>query len=346
MQLRGGSSKGVYFDADDLPGDIQARDQVLLDAMGRDKRQIDGLGGGNPLTSKVGIVSYSKDPQTDIDYLFAQIVVGEERVDVSPNCGNILAGAGAFAIETGMIKTQDPKTVICVNMVNSGNRCELIMQTPGGKLEYDGDVQIDGVPGTAAPVVCNYLDLAGSACGSLLPTGNTIDTINGVPVTCIDNGMPVVVLPANALAKSGYESIEELNNDLVFREKLEAIRLQAGSIMNLDDVTHKVIPKMSLIAPPKAGGHVCTRTFIPHVCHSAIGVLGAVSVATACVLSDSVAQGIAKIPDGDVKQMSVEHPSGEFSIELAFDTKGSVTKAGVMRTTRLLSKGHLYVRNV
>lgn len=346
MQLRGGSSKGVYFKATDLPQDEATRNQWLLSAMGRDARQIDGLGGANPLTSKVAIVSLSERDDADVDYLFVQVVVGEDRVDTTPNCGNILAGVGAFAVESGLIQPQGDTTTLRIYMVNSSNLCEQIIQTPNGRVEYQGDAQIDGVPGTAAPVICNYLDVAGSACGVLLPTGNHKDVINGVGVTCIDNGMPVVVINAADLGKTGYESCEELSADEDFRARLEAIRLQAGSMMNLGDVTKKVVPKMTLISPPRAGGSVCTRTFIPHVCHAAIGVLGAVSVATACILKGSVAQGVATIPPGQQKVMSVEHPSGEFSVDLTLDERGEVVKAGLLRTTRLLSKGELFIQEI
>ncbi len=346
MQIRGGSSKGLYFKAGDLPADTYARDQVLLDAVGRDARQIDGLGGANPLTSKVGIVSLSEREDADLDYLFVQVVVGENRVDSSPNCGNILAGVGAFAIESGLLTAQGDTSTFQIYMVNSGSLCEQIIETPDGRVEYQGDVRIDGVPGTAAAVICNYLDVAGSACGSLLPTGNHRDVINDVPVTCIDNGMPVVVIKASDMGKTGYESCEELSADEDFRARLEAIRLQAGKLMNLGDVTSKVVPKMSLISPPRAGGHVCTRTFIPHVCHAAIGVLGAVSVATACILQDSVASDVASVPAGSNKKMSVEHPSGEFSVELTLDNQGNVIKSGLLRTARLLSKGELYIPEI
>ncbi|MEX2354084.1 MAG: PrpF domain-containing protein, partial [Gammaproteobacteria bacterium] len=268
------------------------------------------------------------------------------RVDVTPNCGNILAGVGPFAIETGMVKARQDKTVVRIYMENSGNRCELEVQTPGGQVEYQGDARIDGVPGTAAPVLCNYRDLAGSACGALLPTGNIIDIVDDVEVTCVDNGMPVVVLRARDFGISGYESSDELNANADLKQKLESIRLKLGPIMNLGDVKDKVVPKMSLIAPPRQGGHVATRTFIPHVCHSSIGVLGAVSVATACIMPDSVAEGIAVIPEGKIKNISVEHPSGEFSISL--DVGGTskspeVLKAGLLRTARLLSKGVAYI---
>jgi len=347
MQFRGGSSKGLYFLASDLPKDESLRDRVLLAIMGGgDARQIDGLGGAHPLTSKIAIVSKSDRADIDIDYLFVQAVVGEDRVDVTPNCGNILAGTGPFAIESGMIKATGNETMVRVYMINSGNRCELLIKSPGGRVEYQGDARIDGVPGTAAPVICNYMDLAGSACGSLLPTGNIIDVVEGVEVSCVDNGMPVVVLRAEDFGISGYESCDEMNANMGLKARLEAIRLKLGPLMNLGDVKDKVVPKLSLIAPPVQGGHVCTRTFIPHVCHSSIGVLGAVSVATACIMPGSVAEGIASIPEGGRKNISVEHPSGEFSVSL--DMGGTpqapeVLKAGLLRTARLLSMGVAYV---
>jgi 4-oxalomesaconate tautomerase len=343
MQFRGGSSKGIYFLASDLPDNPALRDRVLLSVMGGgDPRQIDGLGGAHPLTSKIGIVSPSDRDNIDVDYLFVQAVVGEDRVDTTPNCGNILAGIGPFAIESGLVKANAAETPVRVYMVNSGNRCELIVKTHGGKVEYQGDASIDGVPGTAAALICNYMDLAGSACGSLLPTGNVIDTVNGIQVTCIDNGMPVVVLRASDFNISAYESADELNNNEELKIALEILRLKLGPL----DVTRKVVPKMSLIASPRENGNVCSRTFIPHVCHTAIGVLGAVSVATACILPGSVAEGIATIPEGNHKELSVEHPSGKFSVSLELDNSDGtprVLKAGLLRTARLLSKGVTYI---
>ena len=344
--MRGGSSKGLYFRAEDLPSDPAVRDRVLVAAMGSDARQIDGAGGAHPLTSKVAIVSRSASADADVDYLFVQVVVGEGRVDTTPNCGNMLAGVGPFAIETGLVPADDGETAVRVRMVNSGNLCELLVQTPDGVVTYDGDAQIDGVPGTSAPIVCNYLDVAGSATGSLLPTGQVLDVVDGIEITCIDNGMPVVVLRAQDLGISGYETRDELDANEALKAKLESIRLQIGPRMNLGDVTRKVVPKMSLIAPPRAGGHVCTRTFIPHDCHAAIGVLGAVSVATACIMPGSVAEGIATVPAGRIKQMSVEHPSGEFSVTLEVggtpeDPK--VQKAGLLRTARLIMRGEVLV---
>ena len=344
--MRGGSSKGLYFRQEDLPADEALRDRVLVAALGVDARQIDGAGGAHPLTSKVAIVSRSTSSDADVDYLFVQVVVGEGRVDTTPNCGNMLAGVGPFAIETGIVPARDDVTPVRVRMLNSDNLCELLVETPGSRVNYDGDAHIDGVPGTAAPIVCNYLDVAGSATGSLLPTGRVRDVVRGIEVTCIDNGMPVVVMRASDFGITGYETPKELDANKELKAKIEAVRLEIGPRMNLGDVATKVVPKMSLIAPARAGGHVCTRTFIPHDCHAAIGVLGAVSVATACILPGSVAEGIATVPSGKVKQMSVEHPTGEFSVTL--DVAGTperpvVEKAGLLRTARLIFRGEVLV---
>jgi 4-oxalomesaconate tautomerase len=314
--------------------------------MGSDSRQIDGVGGAHPLTSKVAIVSRSKESDTDVDYLFAQVVVGEGRVDTTPNCGNMLAAVGPFAIEKKLVPVTGESTTVRVRMLNTGNLCELIVQTPGGRVSYEGDARIDGVPGTSAPIVCNYLDVAGSVCGSLLPTGNLIDVVDGIEVSCVDNGMPVVVLRAADLGITGYESREALDANAELKARLESIRLQIGPKMQLGDVTSKVVPKMSLISRAQGGGHVNTRTFIPHDCHAAIGVLGAVSVATVCIIPGTVAEGIAIVPAGSSKQMSVEHPSGEFSVTLEVGgtaERPEVLKAGLLRTARLIMKGEVLV---
>lgn len=344
--MRGGSSKGLFFKASDLPDNDVDRDRILVAAMGVDSRQIDAVGGAHPLTSKVAIVRPSEEDAADIDYLFAQVVVGEGRVDTTPNCGNMLAAVGPFAVEAGLVKASHTETSIRVRMLNTGNLCELIVQTPGGQVNYEGDATVDGVPGTAAPIICNYLDVAGSVCGSLLPTGNPIDVVDGIEVTCIDNGMPVVVLRADDLGIAGSESPSDLDANTELKQRLESIRLQIGPKMQLGDVSGKVVPKMSLISAPRAGGHINTRTFIPHDCHAAIGVLGAVSVATACILPGTVAAGIAKVPSGRSKQMSVEHPAGEFSVTL--DVGGSaehpeVLKAGLLRTARMIMRGEVFV---
>ena len=346
MQIRGGSSKGVYFCADDLPADPVLRDKLLVQVMGADDRQIDGLGGADPLTSKVGIVSLSASTDADIDYLFAQVVVGEGRVDTTPNCGNILAGVAPFAIEAGLIEPSDGSTRVRVNMLNSGSQCELLVQTPNKKVEYAGDTCIDGVPGSSAPITCHYLNIAGSVCGSLLPTGNRIDIVDGIELTCIDNGMPVVVIRAVDMGISGDESPAELNANQRLKDKIQSIRLQIGPKMNLGDVDGAAVPKICMISPAVNGGIFNTRTFIPYKCHSAIGVLGAVSAATAAIIPGTVAEGIAQLPAEGSKTMSVEHPAGEFSISLEVDQQSDpprVLKAGLLRTARLLSRGELYV---
>jgi 4-oxalomesaconate tautomerase len=348
MLMRGGTSKGAYFLAADLPADAEARRRILLDVMGSpDPRQIDGVGGAHPLTSKVAIVSRSERPGVDIDFLFAQVLVDKPVVDTTPNCGNILAGIGPFAIERGLVPARDPLTRVRVHTVNTGTVAELAVPTPGGRVEYAGEARIDGVPGTSAPIAIDFLDAAGSVCGSLLPTGRAVDEIDGIPVTCIDTGMPVVVSPAAALGRTGRESRDELNNDAELKRRLEALRLEAGRLMGLGDVGPKVVPKLSLVAPPRAGGSLATRNFIPHECHAAIGVFAAVSVATAAVLPGSPAQRVAAIPPGRGKDISVEHPTGEFTVRLEVGGTAEapvVERAGLLRTARALFDGTVFVR--
>ena len=346
--MRGGTSKGPFFLASDLPDDVSLRDRVLLAIMGSpDLRQIDGIGGANPLTSKVAIVSRSTLPGVDIDFLFAQVLLGEARVDTIPNCGNMLAGVGPFALESGLFPARDGETILSIRTINTGMVAEATIQTPGGVVTYEGDARIDGVPGTAAPITLNFLDVAGSVCGALLPTGNIVDEIDGVAVTCIDNGMPVVVIEASALGRTGYETPDELNADSALKARLEAIRLEVGPLMKLGDVTRKVVPKMCLVAPPRAGGAVSTRTFIPHVCHEAVGVLGALTVATACALPGSPAARVATLPAGSRKIVSVEHPTGEFSIDLDIEIGPTgaleVRRAALLRTARRLFEGNALI---
>lgn len=345
--MRGGTSKGAYFRAEDLPDDPGLRDRILLAVMGSpDARQIDGMGGSDPLTSKVAIVGPSSVPGVDIDYLFAQVVVDQPVVDVTPNCGNMLAGVAPFALEEGMIPIEDGETVVRIRMVNSDSIADATIQTPGGHVEYAGDARIDGCPGTAAPVVLSFLDTEGSVCGSLLPTGKIVDVIDGIEVTCIDNGMPCVIFRASDLGRTGYESRDDLNNDTELKAKIESIRLQAGHLMGVGDVTDKVFPKMTLVAPPQAGGTICTRSFIPKVCHAAIGVLAAVSVGTACVLPGSPAYAVAKLPEGKAKRMSVEHPTGEFTVEIETDGNEAapkIVRSALLRTTRRLFEGNVLV---
>jgi 4-oxalomesaconate tautomerase len=348
--MRGGTSKGPFFLADRLPADTALRDRVLLAIMGSpDLRQIDGLGGADSLTSKVAIVSRSSRADADVDYLFLQVVVNEPRVDASQNCGNMLAGIGPFAIENGLIPLTGDRTKVRIHMVNTASIAVADIQTPGGCVQYDGDAAIDGVPGTAAPVLLDFLDIAGSSCGALLPTGHARDVIEGVETTLIDNGMPVVLMRAADLGKTGYESPADLEKDTALKARVDAIRLAAGRLMNLGDVTKKTVPKMCLVAPPAKGGAVCTRNFIPHVVHKAIGVFGAVSVATACVVPGSVTEGIARIEGGSGKsrRLNVEHPTGFFTVEMdvASDSKDGVRveRAALLRTTRKLMSGEAFV---
>lgn len=346
-QMRGGTSKGSYFLAGDLPADASLRDAVLLAVMGGpDGLQIDGIGGGHPLSSKVAVVTRSARPDTDVDYLFLQVSPTGGTVSITQNCGNMLAGVGPFAIERGLVKAIDGTTAVRVHMINSGNDCELTVQTPGKRVEYEGDTSIDGVPGSAAPIICDYFDLAGSMCGDILPTGNLIDVFDGIETTCIDNGMPVVTLRAADLDISGYETPEDLDQNRALKEKLERIRAAAGPAMNLGDISSKTVPKMTLLAPPRKGGALSTRTFIPHACHKTIGVLGAVSVATACIMRGTVASEMAAVPKGNEKVMDVEHAAGALQTRLVIKGSGrdvKVLRAGVIRTARMLFTGYVCV---
>ncbi|MEP6885690.1 MAG: 4-oxalomesaconate tautomerase [Gammaproteobacteria bacterium] len=344
--MRGGTSRGPFFLESDLPTDIAQRDAMLLAVMGSpDARQIDGLGGADPLTSKVGIVRRGRSAGIDLEFLFAQVSIKEARVDTTPNCGNMLAAVVPFGLETGLVEAAGNVTTLRVLTRNTGTVSDIEVQTPGGRMEYLGEARIDGVPGTASPVNISFLETAGSVCGSLLPTGHLVDILDGVDVTCIDNGMPVVVMAAEALGVTGYETRDELNANSELKQKIESIRLKAGPVMNLGDVTKKVVPKMCLVAQPQAGGQICTRTFIPHDCHSAVGVLGAVTVATAAVMPGSVANRYAKVPAGVVKTVSVEHPSGEFSVVLTMNAANptEVLNAALLRTARLIMRGEVFV---
>ncbi len=357
--MRGGTSKGPFFNAADLPTDIPTRDKVLLAVMGSpDKRQIDGLGGAHPLTSKVGIVRKSTTPGVDLEFLFAQLQPDKDTVDTSPNCGNMLAAVVPFALETGMVQPQGMgpggTSTYRVLTLNTDMQCDVTVRTSGGEVQYEGSARIDGAPGTSAPITVNFLDTAGSVCAGLLPTGQVLDRVKvegkgfapfEIDVTCIDNGMPLVLMRAADMGRTGYETAAELNADTDLKIRLEALRLKTGELMGLGDVTKKTYPKMTLIALPRDGGSLSTRSFIPHVCHDAIGVLAAVTVGTACVLEGSVTQGIAVMPSGNPKTISVEHPTGEFSVELGIDPANpqNVTRAALLRTARLLMRGEVMI---
>lgn len=346
--MRGGTSKGLYFNARDLPAECDMRDRVLLAAMGSpDVRQIDGMGGAHPLTSKVAVIGPPTRPDADVDYLFLQVVVDKAQVSDSQNCGNILTGVGPWAIENGLVAAAGATTSVRIHMVNTASVAVAHVPTPNGLVEYEGETRIDGVPGTAAGISIDFLDVAGSSCGALFPTGNVSDRVAGIQVTCIDNGMPVVVLAAADFGLSGDESPEALEANAALKERVEKIRLELGPRMNLGDVAKKTVPKMSLVSPARHGGQLNTRTFIPHRVHEAIGVLGAVSVATACAVPGTVAERIAgRTASAGLRRLEIEHPSGFFTVEM--DVAGSggdlrVNRSALLRTARKLMRGEVYV---
>jgi 4-oxalomesaconate tautomerase len=351
--MRGGTSRGPFFLESDLPSDVAARNRVLLAAMGSpDKRQIDGLGGAHPLTSKAGIVRASTTPGVDFDFLFGQLQPDNDSVDFTPNCGNMLAAVLPFALENGLFPLGEATTTARILTLNTNMQCDVTIPTPGKRLVYGGNARIDGVPGTAAPITINFLDTAGSVCPSLLPTGRTRDVIDvrgaapfTVDATLIDNGMPMVLVRAVDFGITGYETVAGLNADTALRARIEALRLACGPLMGLGDVATKSYPKMCLVAPPQLGGALATRCFIPHVCHEAIGVLAAVTAATACVIDGSITQGIAALPEGAVKTVSIEHPTGELSVELALDPANpqQVTRAALLRTARPIMRGEVLI---
>ncbi len=343
MWMRGGTSKGGFFVADELPTDIAARDAFLLRAFGSpDPRQIDGMGGADPLTSKVALVSRSTRDGADVDYLFLQVFVDESIVSDAQNCGNMLAGVGPFAIERGLVPAADGQTRVSIFMVNTGKLATATVETPGGVVTYSGDARIDGVPGTSAPIALAFADIAGSSCGALLPTGNAVDVVEGIETTLIDNGMPCVVLRAADVGITGYEDRDTLDADETLKARIEAIRLTAGPLMNLGDVAALSVPKMMLVAAPEKGGAISVRSFIPHRCHASIGVLGAVSVATACLIDGSVARDLAAVPKGRTKTLDVEHPTGSTGCVIELDDTGQIVGAAMLRTARKLFDGLLF----
>lgn len=343
MWMRGGTSKGAFFLADDLPKDTAQRDAFLLRVMGSpDERQIDGMGGADPLTSKVAVVKPSQQPGADVDYLFLQVYVDQALVSDAQNCGNMLAGVAPFAIERGLVTATGDETEVAIYMENTQQIAIATVQTANGVVAYEGTAEIDGVPGTAAPVLLEFQDVAGSSCGALLPTGNPRDLIDGTWVTCIDNGMPTVLLRASDFGITGQECREDLDANTTLKARLEAIRLQVGYLMNLDDVTDKTVPKMSLVSPAQHGGALSTRTFIPHRCHASIGVLGAVSVATACAIPDSIAAELTTVEDARRLIIDVEHPIGKTTVVLNRDDAGNIKGAGILRTARKLFDGVVF----
>ena len=344
--MRGGTSKGLYFLASDLPADPSLRDRVLLAAMGSaDLRQIDGVGGADPLTSKVAIVGPSSKPGIDIDYLFAQVVVGEARVDTAPNCGNMLAGVGPFALEQGLVGPSGDRSTVRIRMVNSDSLCDQTVETPGGTVAYEGDARIDGVPGSAAPIELNFMDVAGSSTGAFLPTGNTIDEIDGIEVTCMDVAMPLVIGRARDFGLTGHETREELDADKDLFGRMEALRLKAGEKMGMGDVGKSVTPKFGLLAPPKQGGTVAARYFDPWKTHPTMAVTGAQCLASCALTPGTVADGLFDKPPGSPVTVVLEHPLGlmDVIVDYSDDDGFSLNSAGILRTSRKIAAGEVFV---
>jgi 4-oxalomesaconate tautomerase len=346
--LRGGTSRGLYVEATDLPAEPAARDDLLLRLMGTpDPRQIDGLGGATTLTSKVAVVSPSESPDVDVDYLFLQLGVDRATVSERQNCGNILAGVGPFAVERGLVAAGEEETSVRIRMVNSDSVAVATFPTPGGRVEYRGDVAIAGVPGTAAPVLLDFADTEGSATGALLPTGHVRDTVEGIEVTCVDNGMPVVLALAESFGLTGYESHEELAGDTALLERIDAFRRKAAELMGMGDVSSASVPKTALLAPARDGGQVCTRSFIPVQPHTSIGVLGAVSVVTGMLLPGAVGHELTAGWPAGTSRVDVEHPTGHLVVDVVVDASSTPPRAvrsGVVRTARKLFDGTAFPR--
>lgn len=344
--MRGGTSKGVYFSGTDLPSDEEPRNRLLLQLMGGDKRQINGLGGGDMLNSKVAIVSLSSEPNIDVEYRFAQVIPGGNKVDTSPTCGNILSGVGAFAIELGLIKATPKETCIVVRDINTGAKVEQIIQTTSdGKVRYAGDCVIAGAPGSAASVRLFYLEFTGAKTGKLFPTGFTSDIFDGLEVTCIDAAMPTVIAAASDFGISGYEDRESLQNNLRLFEKMESIRLQAAKKMTLGDARGAVIPKFALVALPTDGGTVAVRYFTPITAHAALAVSGGIALASALMTDGTLPAKFAKRPSANssgVFSIDMEHPSGVMQTLINFDDAGNPVRAGIIRTTRMIMKGEVF----
>ncbi|KAA0595467.1 2-methylaconitate cis-trans-isomerase PrpF [Azospirillum lipoferum] len=353
VMMRGGTSRGPFFLASDLPARPAERDALLLSVMGAgNDLGIDGIGGGNPLTSKAAIVGPATRAGADVDYLFAQVRVQEGVVDTSPNCGNMLAAVGPFAIESGLVPAVDGVTVVRIHNVNTGKLIEARIQTPGGQVVYEGEAVIDGVPGTAAPIHLSFLDAAGANTGRLLPTGAPADLIHGdfggIEVSCIDAAIPVMLVRATDLGKTGYEPTDSYRADRAFMARLEALRVEAGRRMGFANAAGMVIPKPVLLAPPTRGGTLSVRYFMPHDCHRALAITGAVATATACTIPGTVAAALVGRFDmpGDV---IFEHPAGQLTVRLEAGAGQSTLTtaapiASILRTARRLFEGTVFAR--
>lgn len=345
--MRGGTSRGPFFHASDLPADIPTRDAVLLAVMGSPHEyQVDGIGGSISVTSKVAMISRSKHPDADVDYLFAQVQVNERMVDTRPNCGNMLVAVGPFAIETGLVPAQRGETTVRIFNVNTQSLIDSIVQTPAGQVTYAGDAAIDGVPGTAAPVKLNFKSAIGAVTRKMLPTGKPLDVIDGIEASCVDIAMPVVLMRADAFGKSGHESAAELDRDRELFARMEAIRRKAGVLMGMGDISKSVVPKIALLSPPRKGGIISSRYFVPETCHKAHPVTGTVCIASACAIPGTVASRIAALPPAPQGLVRLEHPSGMIIIDLDVDLAGGrqeLRRAALVRTARRIFEGYACV---
>ena len=345
--MRGGSSKGPYLNMADLPTDTAARDAILLRIMGSpDPRQIDGVGGAEFLTSKLAMVGISKRPGVDVDYLFAQVAIDKPIVDTAPPCGNMLAAVGPYAIETGLVKAQDPVTRVRIFNVNTSALIEAVIQTPGGIVNYEGETVINGVPGSAAPVLLYFSDVVGGKSGSLMPTGNTRDIINGVEVSCVDAAMPMVIIKAQSLGLEGDEDAVFFASRPDVMTRIESIRLMAGREMGLGDVRDSVVPKVGIVSTPSAGGSIRSRYLTPHTLHGAHAVTGGICVAAAACIPGSVANDVASVSSDNQCVVVIEHIAGKLEITLDIERgehDWNIVRAGVIRTARKLMSGVVYI---
>lgn len=345
--MRGGTSRGPFFHASDLPADALTRDAVLLAVMGSPHEyQVDGIGGAVSVTSKVAIISKSKHPGADVDYLFAQVLINEKLVDTKPNCGNMLVAVAPFAIEEGLVPARNGETTVRIFNVNTQSLVESIVQTPGGSVTYAGDAAIDGVPGTAAPIKLNFKSAIGSVTGKMLPSGKPLDVIDGVEASCVDVAMPVVLMRAEAFGKTGHEAAVKLDADLELLRRMETIRRKAGALMGMGDVSKLVVPKMALLSKPRRGGAIASRFFVPDACHKAHPVTGTVCIASACAISGTVASQISPLPPAPQGMIRIEHPSGMIIIDLDVDFTGGkqeLRRAALVRTARRIFEGYVNV---
>jgi len=345
--FRGGTSRGPYFNRADLPEDRETLAEVLLGLLGSGHQlNIDGLGGGAAVTTKVAILSPSDDPEADVDYFFAQVSVLDRTVDFKPTCGNILSAVGPAAIEMGLVVPSGGETRIRVLSTNIGARIEAVVQTPGGKVKYDGTAAIDGVPGTAAPVYLNFMDVVGSTCGALLPTGNLRDVIDGIEVTCMDVAMPMVIARASDFGLTGYETPEELDANRAFYDRMEPIRIEAGKRMGMGDVSGSVTPKFGILASPRHGGTVTARYFMPKNCHPTMAVTGSQCLASCLLTPGTVATGLFAAPEAQPAIVLIEHPTGTIDVTVDYENGPdgfALRSAGLLRTARLLARGEVFV---